>query len=65
MYLGALLALLVSCLGASAQVSSYTNAISELITAPQEYFSTAITWTIGAIAVLVLVGWVLKAMRRK
>lgn len=64
-WLAALTALLVTSLGAFAQSTNYTAAIDDLIEAPQTYFSTAITWSIGAIAVLVLVGWVLKAMRRR
>lgn len=38
---------------------------STLISGPQTGFNTALTWVIGALGVLIVIAWILKAMRRR
>lgn len=49
---------------ASAQVTNMPDA-TQIYTSLQTPFSSALTWVISATAVLVLIGWILKAVRRK
>jgi|SRR5580704_14080728 hypothetical protein len=49
---------------ASAQITNMPDA-TVLYTSLQTPFSAALTWVIGATAVLVLIGWILKAVRRR
>lgn len=59
----AVLALLV--LPAQAATNAFDAELTNLIEAPQSYFSTALSWTIGATGALIVIGWVLKAIRRR
>ena len=56
---GALLAL-----PASAQTNGFPD-VTQIYTSLSSPFNAALTWVIGAIAVLTVIGWVLKAVRRK
>jgi hypothetical protein len=58
------LALMLGTFAASAQTNSYPDptTIYSSLSAP---FNAALTWVIGAIAVTVVIGWILKAVRRK
>lgn len=57
-----MLAVLVLGMTAQAQTNNFPDPES-LITGPQTYFNTALTWVIGAIGVLMVIGWIMKAMR--
>jgi len=56
------LAALFLGVSAQAQTNSFPDP-SSLITGPQTHFNTALTWVIGAIGVLMVIGWIMKAMR--
>lgn len=60
----AIVALVALVLGgvAQAQTNSYTF-VNDLITGPQQYFNTALTWVVGAVGVLMIIGWIRRAMR--
>jgi hypothetical protein len=62
----AFLALLVTALGnMSAWAQTNFPDVSVLYTQPASGFNSALTWSIGATAVLIVVGWIVRAMRRK
>lgn len=58
----AMLALLGVAVPSFAQTNTYPDP-SVLYTNVGSAFNTALTWTIGAIAVLLVIGWILRAMR--
>lgn len=47
---------------AQAQTTNFPS-VDGLITGPQQHFNTALTWVIGAVGVLMVIGWIMKAMR--
>jgi hypothetical protein len=49
---------------ASAQTNSYPDP-SSIYTSLSSPFNAALTWVIGATAVLIVIGWILKAVRRR
>jgi len=58
-----MLALFGAVGSASAQTNSYPDP-SEIYTGLSTPFNSALTWAIGAIAVLAVIGWIRKAIRK-
>lgn len=63
-YFMLLLAVLFTVATASAQTNTFPDT-SVLYTQVGTGFNTALTWSIGATAVLLVIGWIVRAMRRK
>ena len=60
----ALLGLMVGNFNAMADAPAFPVP-DTIYTALSTPFNAALTWVIGAIGVLVVIGWILKAVRRK
>jgi hypothetical protein len=64
MFLLALLGLVAVTVGANAQTASLPVDPSLIYTSLASPFTTALTWVIGAIAVLGVISWIRKAIRK-
>ena len=63
-FLLTVLGLMAGSVAANAQTNSFPDATS-IYTSLATPFNSALTWVIGATAVLVVIGWILKAVRRR
>jgi uncharacterized membrane protein len=64
MFLAFCMAFVAMTFGAYAQTNSFPDATS-IYTSLASPFNSALGWVIGAIAVMTLIGWILKAVRRR
>jgi hypothetical protein len=60
----ALMGLIVGAFATQAQTTNFPDATQLYINA-QAPFNSALTWSIGATAVLIVIAWIVRAMRRK
>jgi hypothetical protein len=60
----AVVALVALCIDAMAQSTNFPDA-TVLYSQAATPFNTALTWSIGATAVLIVIAWIVRAMRRK
>jgi hypothetical protein len=64
-FAAALLAVVALLFGSSAHATDTYPDPTTLYSALSTPFNAALTWVIGAIGVMVVIGWILKAVRRK